>query len=200
MIALSCCKDAQDAILEDPIYNKVVDIIDIRYWHYNTKELWAPGAGQNLAPRQHMRKWKVGKTGFDEVYRAVKEYAVKYPDKAVTYFGQQYPAFGWAVMMAGGSLPNIPVSDEGFLATAAKMRNVTDGGNVYKMISGDNGAIIYTMGNEPYSVKITEGKYRVNTINVASGEIVRGKKTINIDGEYTVATAKRNQVIWLEKK
>lgn len=199
MIALSCCKDAQDAILEDPIYNKVVDIIDIRYWHYNTKELWAPGAGQNLAPRQHMRKWKVGKTGFDEVYRAVKEYAVKYPDKAVTYFGQQYPAFGWAVMIAGGSLPNIPVSDEGFLAAAAKMRNVIDGGNTYKMIGGDNGAVIYTMGNEPYSVKINDGKYRVNTINATSGEVTYSKKAVKIEGEYTIATARRNQIIWLEK-
>ena len=40
MIALSCTKDAQDPILADPVLNKIVDIIDIRYWHYNTKGLW----------------------------------------------------------------------------------------------------------------------------------------------------------------
>ena len=81
MVALSCTKDAQDAILADPELSKVVDIIDIRYWHYNTKGLWAPEAGKNLAPRQFMRKMKVGKTGFAEAYNAVKEYRTKYPKR-----------------------------------------------------------------------------------------------------------------------
>lgn len=48
MVALSCTKDAQDSILADPELSKVVDIIDIRYWHYNTKGLWAPQAGKIL--------------------------------------------------------------------------------------------------------------------------------------------------------
>ena len=106
LVALSCTKDAQDAILSDPQLNKVVDIIDIRYWHYNTEGLWAPEAGKNLAPRQWMRKMKVGKTGFNEVYRAVSEYRERYPDKAVTYFSQGYADYGQAVLKAGGSLAN----------------------------------------------------------------------------------------------
>lgn len=62
LIALSCTKDAQDAILADSVLSKVVDIIDIRYWHYSDKGLWAPEAGKNLAPRQWARKFPVGKT------------------------------------------------------------------------------------------------------------------------------------------
>ena len=109
MVALSCTKDAQDAILQDPELSKVVDIIDIRYWHYNTDSLWAPPAGKNLAPRQFMRKMKVGKTGFAEAYKAVKEYRLRYPDKAVTFYAQQYPQYGWAILMAGGSCPSTAV-------------------------------------------------------------------------------------------
>ena len=61
LVALSATKDVQDAILDDPVRSKIVDIIDIRYWHYNTKELYAPKGGVNLAPRQHARKIESGK-------------------------------------------------------------------------------------------------------------------------------------------
>ena len=85
LIALSCTKDAQDAILADPVLSKIVDIIDIRYWHYSDKGLWAPEAGKNLAPRQWARKFPVGKTSKEDVMRAINEYKEKYPDKIVIY-------------------------------------------------------------------------------------------------------------------
>ena len=110
LVALSCTRDVQDSILADPTLNKVVDLIDIRYWHYNTEGLWAPEGGKNMAPRPWMRKMKVGKTGFMETYRAVREMRDRYPDKAVTFYAQQYPDYGWAILFAGGSLPNIPIS------------------------------------------------------------------------------------------
>lgn len=84
-VALSCTKDVQDAILNDPTLSPFVDIIDIRYWHYNTTECWAPKGGQNLAPRQHMRQWKKGKVGKEQVQRAITEYQQRYPDKIVIY-------------------------------------------------------------------------------------------------------------------
>jgi len=113
LIALSCTKDVQDSILADPQLSKVVDIIDIRYWHYNTQGLWAPEGGKNMAPRQWMRKMKVGKTGPDEAYRAVREYRDRYPDKAVTFFSQQFPSYGSAILKAGGSLPNVLTQPKG---------------------------------------------------------------------------------------
>ena len=43
---------------------------------------------------------KVGKVTFDEAYRAVSEYRKKFPEKAVTYYAQNYPDMAWAVFMA----------------------------------------------------------------------------------------------------
>lgn len=80
-VALSATKDVQDAILNDTQRAKLVDIIDIRYWHYKVDGLYAPEGGKNLAPRQHARKMKVGKVTFDEAYRAVSEYRKKFPEK-----------------------------------------------------------------------------------------------------------------------
>ncbi len=85
VVALSCTKDVQDAILSDAELSKVIDIIDIRYWHYNTEECWAPKGGQNLSPRQHMRQWNKGKVGNEQVQRAITEYQQRYPDKVVIY-------------------------------------------------------------------------------------------------------------------
>ena len=72
-----------------------------------------------MAPRQHMRKMKVGKVTFTEAYKAVNEYRQKFPQKTVTFYAQNYPAMGWAVFMAGGSCPVIPCTDKAFLKDAA---------------------------------------------------------------------------------
>ena len=182
MIALSCTKDAQDSILADPQLSKVVDIIDIRYWHYNTTGLWAPPAGKNMAPRQFMRKMKVGKTGYKEAYRAVREYTSMFPDKAVTLFAQQYPQYGWAILMAGGSLPNIPVDDQKFLSDVAKMKVVDNN----QTTSG-----AYDM--------IGDGRYNIFCIDKTSGSIRSVAKKTAINGSYTLTESKAEQVYWIEK-
>jgi hypothetical protein len=59
IIGLSVTKDVQDAILANPAYASVVDLIDIRYWHYQADGIaYEPKGGQNLAPRQHARLLK----------------------------------------------------------------------------------------------------------------------------------------------
>ena len=74
LLDLSVTKDVQDAILADPKRAGVVDLIDIRYWHYQADgTAYAPEGGQNLAPRQHARLLKPKKTSFEEVYRAVAD-------------------------------------------------------------------------------------------------------------------------------
>jgi len=56
LIGLSTTKDVQDAILADKKRNPVIDIIDIRYWHYQADgTVYAPQGGENLSPRQHAR-------------------------------------------------------------------------------------------------------------------------------------------------
>lgn len=200
MVALSCTKDAQDSILADPELSKVVDIIDIRYWHYNTKGLWAPPAGKNMAPRQFMRKMKVGKTGFAEAYNAVKEYRVKYPDKAVTFFSQQYPQYGWAILMAGGSCPNVKIESDKLLADIAKMSYISGEGNSETQVIGNKsvGYIIYTHKAGDISINVESGKYRLHEINTKTGQIETIKKNENAAGTYTIKGKDRETAYWME--
>ncbi len=203
MIALSCTKDAQDSILADPELSKVVDIIDIRYWHYNTDGVWAPPAGKNMAPRQFMRKMKVGKTGYREAYRAVREYKEKFPEKAVTFFAQQYPTYGWAILMAGGSLPNIPVKDGKFLADAARMSVIPTGGGSgdgYDLIGNpETGYVVYTHGEGAHTVAAAPGRYNVRLIDKSDGSMKLTGKNVKVDNGYTLPSGKGEQVYWLER-
>ena len=205
LIALSCTKDAQDAILSDPQLSKVVDIIDIRYWHYNTQELWAPEAGKNMAPRQWMRKTKVGKTGFDEVYKAVREYREKYPDKAVTYFSQQFPQMGWAVLMGGGSLPNIPIRTQSgnalqqtLLNDICLMNNVPAQGCV-ALGNKEKGYLLYSQSSN-INVEVAPGKYQLFQVNAKTGEITSEKVTIQLSTTFKKTDTSPNKIYWLRKK
>lgn len=201
LVALSCTKDAQDEILSDPELSAVVDIIDIRYWHYKTDGIWAPPAGRNMSPRQFMRKMKVGKTGFAEAYNAVKEYSTKYPDKAITFFAQQYPEYGWAVLMAGGSCPNVPVKDKKFLSDVAKMKYISgEGGSNIQVIGATGvGYVVYQHGEGGVQVDIEAGKYRLNTINTKTGEVTTLKKSMTLTNHYLTEVNAKNQVFWLER-
>lgn len=201
LIALSCTKDAQDAILADPELSKVVDIIDIRYWHYNTQGLWAPPAGKNMAPRQFMRKMKVGKTGFAEAYKAVKEYRTKYPDKAVTFFAQQYPQYGWAILMAGGSCPNVPIKDGKFLSDVAKMAYISGEGDSKQQMIGspEVGYVIYSHDGHPTMNGIEPGTYATYAIDVQDGKVERLSKKEKLDGSSTITNFGNDKVLWLEK-
>jgi hypothetical protein len=95
LVALSATKDVQDAILKDEKRASVVDMIDIRYWHHRSDGTTSePEGGVSMAPRQYARKIKVGTIDFASTYRAVSEYRTAYPEKAVTFFAQSYPAYG----------------------------------------------------------------------------------------------------------
>ena len=205
IIALSCTRDVQDSILSDPILNKVVDIIDIRYWHYNTKGLWAPEGGKNMAPRQWMRKMKVGKTGFDEAYKSVKEMRDRYPDKAVTFFSQQYPDYGWAILMAGGSLPNIPINNmtadniqKQFLQDVCQMTPL-EGKGCVALGNAGTGYLIYAQADD-ISLPIADGKYTIYSINSKNGAIQQRQKKVVMKGAFNPEETRSGQLFWLKKQ
>lgn len=200
IIALSCTKDAQDAILADAELSKAIDIIDIRYWHYNTDGLWAPEAGKNLAPRQFMRKMKVGKTGFEEAYKAVREYRDRYPDKAVTFYSQQYPAYGWAILMAGGSCPNIKVNSEKFLKDVTTMHNITINDNKCKIMGEtETGYVVYMTEKSDITIPVKAGNYRINKIDTKDGDVNCISKSTYYQDRLTLPTATAGTVWWIEK-
>ncbi len=147
IIGLSVTKDVQDSILAMPAYAAVVDLIEIRYWHYQADGTsYAPKGGENLAPRQHARLLKPKKTSFEQVYRAVKEYRTKYPAKAVVYSGDSYPEFGMAVFMAGGSLPVLPADiDAALLKAAAGLKPIASSNANEYVLSDGKTSIIYNI-------------------------------------------------------
>jgi len=147
IIGLSVTKDVQDSILNIPAYAAIVDLIDIRYWHYQADgTAYAPSGGQNLAPRQQARLFKPKKTSFEQVYRAVKEYREKFPSKAVVYSGDSYPEFGMAAFMAGGSLPVLPKdTDAALLKAAVGMKPVASANKSEYILSDGKNNIVYNM-------------------------------------------------------
>ena len=108
----------------DPVRAAVVDIIDVRQWHYRADgSLYAPPGGVSLAPRQHARIMEPGESNPGQVYRSVRELRARFPAKAVVYSSRGGPGSGWAELMAGGSFPNIPpIGDDNFLLQAAAMK------------------------------------------------------------------------------
>jgi len=201
MVALSCTKDVQDSILADTKRASLVDIIDIRYWHYkNDNTTYEPKGGLSLAPRQHARLQKVGKVTFEEAYKAVLEYRTKYPNKIVTYYAQNYPEMAWAVFMAGGSCAELNVKDDEFLRAAAKMNVVDTGLSKFKQISDNNtGIIIYSQNQQVIPVLLPAGKYELISIDPFSG---MEKKAGKVTGKqtYQLKTGGDKTSVWWFRK
>jgi hypothetical protein len=194
IIGLSTTKDVQDSILSDPLRAQVVDVIDIRQWHYQADgTVYAPKGGQNLAPRQHARLLKPKASSFAQVYRAVLEYRQKYPGKAVIYSGDGSDQFGWAAFMAGGSLAAIPKMDAAFLEAASAMLPVSSGDDNY-LLEGKEGYILYGKGT--MKIFTQPGSYRATWIDPLNGGII---DTGTLEGgklELKVPVS-GNAVLWL---
>jgi len=186
-VALSTTKDVQDAILSDKKRAALIDIIDIRYWHYKSDgTVYAPQGGKNLAPRQHARVTKVGKVTFKDAYKAVNEYREKYPDKAVTFYAQNYPDMNWAVFMAEGSLPVLPkISDPSFLKDALKMHvEKTGAANYYKLGKSGIGTIIYSESKEDFDLPMTPGTYALKKVDTKTGRVSVIANKLKIGDNY----------------
>ncbi len=179
IIGLSVTKDVQDAILADPKRAEVVDLIDIRYWHYQTDgATYAPNGGENLAPRQHARLLKPKKTSFEQVYRAVSEYKTKFPQKAVIYSGDSYDSFGWAILMAGGSLSNVLSIH---LSSAAAMKPFSLGNSKVKQYGLANAGkdyILYNASSDAINLDLSKinGTFNLKVLNARNGAILKEEK------------------------
>ncbi len=110
LVGLSCTKDVQDAVLADPVRGPRIAVIDLRYWWYTADGgVYDPKGGANLAPRQQLREWTGSKSRSDaSIARQVREYRQRYPGRAILC--SLDGASPWAVLAAGGSIPNLPRS------------------------------------------------------------------------------------------
>lgn len=206
-IALSCTKDVQDAVLDDPERCRHVSVIDIRYWWYQASgKLYAPEGGKHLAPRQHARLLNPRVTSFNQVVRAVRQYRAKYPDKAVIYSADEN--YGWAVLMGGGSIPNLPrTMDRGLLRAIGRMRpfDLTDNAkDQYALAEPGESYLIYAASGDSIQLDLAgiEGTFLARWIEPKSGkdvvellraglclEIFRFQRTALKPAKHTVAFA-----------
>ncbi len=203
LIALCTTKDVQDSILADTKRAAVVDIIDIRYWHYkNDGTVYAPQGGLNLAPRRQARIMKVGKVTFDEAYKAVNEYRTKFPDKAVTYYTENYPDMAWAVFMAEGSCPVLPTNDQEFLNAASKMNvEPVNNANYKKLVKSGLGIIIFSQSQMNIPVQLESGKYQLKFIDGKTGEMTVLVKLLNGSQLYDLKVPSGNAgIYWFQKQ
>jgi hypothetical protein len=171
LVSLSTTKDVQDSVLKNGQRVANVDIIDIRYWHYQQDgKAYAPKGGQHLAPRQHARLLKPVRSSFEQVYRAVNEYRMAH-DKSVIYSADGYPQFGWAVLIAGGSLPVLPKeTDTSFLKAVVNTIPVKE----KKMLAGIKDLILYAEGQHELELDLTGFKSPCNiqSIDPRTGKVV----------------------------
>jgi hypothetical protein len=203
IIGLSTTKDVQDALLADKERAAVINVIDIKYWHYQADgKTYEPLGGQSLAPRQHARNLKPKATSFEQVYRAVHEYRTKYPDKAVIYNADSYDAYGWAVFIAGGSLAVVPkISNPDFAIAASSMQAIDMPKGQFGLGSA-KGYIVYDTDLAPISLNIKEaGNYIIHWINPRDGKIMKEDETV---AGSKIAELKAPQggavIMWAQKK
>ncbi len=206
LISLSTTKDVQDAILADKDRASVVDIIDIKYWHYQADgTTYEPKGGQNLAPRQHARLLKPKASSFQQVYRAVAEYRQKFPEKAVTYSGDGFDSNGWAILMAGGSLPNITDAPEGLLKDLALMKVLPLAGSPENQLMLSNGGqsyVIYNASSNAVQLDLSaaKGTFRVYHINPRNGAQLKAEETVKGGNSISLKNSSSGpEVLWIKK-
>lgn len=200
LIALSVTKDVQDAILADQKRAAVVDIIDIRYWHYQSDgKLYAPEGGKQLAPRQHARVLKPKGSSNEQVYRAVSEYRQRFPQKAVLYSGDGYDRFGWGALMAGASLPAVKPFSEADVLPFENMKPVHD--EHWRLQGEEGSALIYKLSDKPVTIDLSgfRGKYTMQWIDTGTQNVVETRK---LEGgkKYDLKTDKKAALLLVKKE
>lgn len=196
LVALSCTKDVQDSILDNPRYAEVIDAIDIKYWYMDGNgKSFAPDGGLNLSPRQFERIMKPAPASWESVYDMVSEYRSAYPDKAVVYSASRYPELAWGAFMAGASICNLPAGlPEKFLQDATKMSPIGQNG-IYMMSNPDLGYILYPSEKAEIDLRsLKSGEYKAQYLDVKTGEPV-GKVFRIKAGEVFRHT--KEYVLWL---
>jgi hypothetical protein len=205
LIGLSCTKDVQDAILTDPVRRRMVSVIDIRYWWYQSNgKLYAPQGGRHLSPRQHARLLNPKRTSFDQVYRAMRDYRKMHPDKAVVYSADD--AYGWAVLMAGGSIPNIRnLTSRALLAAIPRMKpfDVLAGTHgQYVLAEPGQNYLVYAHSGKTIKLELgdTKGTLSVRWIDPGSGEVSSDGNIIATERGVELRPQFTPTVLWLTKQ
>jgi hypothetical protein len=174
LIGLGATKDVQDAILADPVRGPAISVIELKYWWYaRDGSLYAPEGGKSLAPRQQLREWKGAKSRSDEqTARQVREYRDRYPEKAVLCADDK--AGPWAVLVAGGSIPNLPRTiDPGLLSALPRMAPHGPAGPLYMLADPGSDCLVVSPsgGAVRFEVPDASGRLTARRIDPLTGRV-----------------------------
>jgi hypothetical protein len=194
LVALSCTKDVQDAILADKQRGATVDVIDFRYWWRTDKGEFAPPGGKNLAPRQFERQWRGGRPTELNLASMAAEYRAIHTGKAVIC---DFDAAGWAWVCAGGSLPRLPqTTDAKLLAAIPQMRLWQSDVRKKTYVLSKPGRHYLAYGGGELDLSGETGSFRQNLVNPRTGEVTPGE-TLKAGSIVKLPNA---TVLWLTKE
>ena len=198
LVALSCTKDVQDAILADPQRSQLVDVVQFKYWWLTDKGTFAPKGGQNLSPRQFERQWKGGRPNDLNLARMAAEYRRQNPARAVI---NDFHSGAWAYVCAGGSLPNLPrTTDVRLLEAIPQMQPWAEVSGTNRWVLREAGKQYFVYSSDKSSAELDlsaeSGSFRVNVVNPKTGEVTPGE-TAKAGGKVKLPNA---MVVWLVKE
>lgn len=200
LLAISATKDVQDSMLDDASRAAKIDVIDIRYWCYTRDGgVYAPPGGANMAPRQHQRQIETEGGDFSSVARAVREYRLRFPKKPLIFSANRHcptPNSGWAVLMAGGSLADVPPLPVKLKRSLVHMRPTDEHGPLLRLHSDSGEQLCFAeLPNAQLALPPSEtGRlYRACWIDASTGKVVE-------ESEYRSGepVAMRTPVVWLK--
>jgi hypothetical protein len=195
LVALSCPKDVQDAILADPQRNKLVDVVQFKYWWTTDKGAFAPKGGQNLAPRQFERQWKGGRPNDLNLASMVAEYRRQNPAQAVI---NDFNSGAWAYVCAGGSMPNLPrTTAVRLLEAIPQMQPWPEAGGTNRWGLREPGKqyLFYSSGKTELDLSAESGSFRIHVVDARTGEAATHGETVRAGKTITLPAG----VVWLEK-
>jgi hypothetical protein len=208
LIGLSCTKDVQDAILTDKVRAPLVSVIDLRYWWYAADgSLYAPKGGESLTPRQQLRAWKGNRSRSDvQTARQIREYRNRYPDKAILCSFDK--ANGWAVLAAGGSIPNLPqLQDARLRSVLPRMKpfepteSLTD--RQWALAEPGRHYLVYSSAGKNIRLDLSAapGTYTVRWIDPRTGAVTEANEPVRGGKGLDVTVPKAGaSVLWLTRK
>jgi len=217
LVCLSTTKDVQDSILAEPTYNKLVEIIDTKYWRYEAQgKMYAPPGGMSLAPRQHLRlkqqktvltkgnlpteKASKALNADDIMYWTVRDYRDQYPEKAVIYSSDQ-AMVGWPAFMAGGSVCSLPANlPKALLATAVQLQPMEslDAQRFWLLGNPTVGYLLFVRNNgmAELDLKGVSGSFKAQWVDARTGSAI-GKTSKMVGGTLISQPAKGQTILWL---
>jgi hypothetical protein len=196
LVALSCTKDVQDAILADARRRAVVDIIDFRYWWRTDKGEFAPPGGRNLAPRQFERRWRGGRPNDEDLAAMAADYRGRFPGEPLVC---SVETAAWAWVCAGGSLPRLPrTTDAGLLAAIPRMRPCQGSAETGCWLLREPGRqmLAYLGGSSELDLSAESGSFRMNVIDLTTGTIRSGRRLV-AGGKMELNGV---ELVWLQRE